>query len=141
MIRTSLIPGLLDTLSVNTDQPLPQKIFEVGRITLLDASEEVGAREHLRVAAAIIGSRVDFSDIKATVESLLRDLCFDENAVCEAIEPEHRCSGTYIPGRGAKLGKSGEEWALFGELHPQVLEHFGLGYPVTVLEMSLETLR
>lgn len=140
LIRTSLVPGLLDTLSVNTDQPLPQKIFEVGRISLLDPQEEVGAREHLRLACAVIGSRVDFSDVKAVAESLLRELAYPSNGQCRAIEETHPCYGTYIPGRGARLGTEEQDWVQFGELHPQVLENFGLGYPALVLEMNLEVL-
>ena len=140
LIRTSIIPGLLDTLSVNTDQPLPQKIFDEGRITKLDENEEVGAKEHLRVAAAIIGSRVDISDVKSVAESLVRELGFSEDVVCEAVDQSHRSYGTYIPGRGARLSHQGSDLLLFGELHPQVLENFSLGYPVTVLEMDLEKL-
>lgn len=137
LIRTSLIPGLLDTLSVNTDQPLPQKIFEVGRITKLDSSEEVGAKEHLRVAGALIGSRVDFSGIKALTESLLRELRY-ASGDCKALDQDHEWHGSFIPGRGASIGGEDKEWVLFGELHPQVLESFGLGYPVTVFELDLE---
>ena len=138
LIRTSLLPGLLDTLSVNTDQPLPQKIFEVGRITLLDESEEVGAREHLRVAAAIIGSRVDFADVKAVAESLLRELGYPADYHCRALRPDHESFQSFITGRGAVIGDAQADWVVFGELSPQVLENFALGYPVTVCEMNLE---
>jgi phenylalanyl-tRNA synthetase beta chain len=140
LIRTSILPGLLDTFSVNTNQPLPQKIFEVGRISKLDPDEEVGAREHLRVAAAIIGSRVDFSDIKGVAESLLRELGLGDGYQCSGLDSEHEYQGTFIPGRGAVIGKDGVDWLVFGELSPQVLENFGLGYPATVLEMNLEVL-
>ncbi len=139
LIRTSLVPGLLDTLSVNTDQPLPQKIFEVGRISLLDNSEEVGAKEHLRVAAAVIGSRVDFADIKALSESVLAEIGLSGGS-CEAMPEEHSWCETFIPGRGAVIRSGGKEWAVLGELHPQVLESFGLGYPVSVVEINLEVL-
>ena len=140
LIRTSILPGLLDTFSVNTDQPLPQRIFEVGRISKLDSSEEVGAREHLRVAAAIIGSRVDFAEIKAQAESLIRELGLSGDYDCQALTTEHEYFGTFIPGRGAAIGKNGKDWLVFGELSPQVLENFGLGYPAAVLEMNLEVL-
>lgn len=140
LIRTSIIPGLLDTLSVNTDQPLPQKIFEVGRITHLDDSVEVGAREQLRVAAAMIGSKVDFATIKSLAESVLNELGYPAEAVCKALEAGHPSVGTYIPGRGAVIRNDEIDWVVFGELHPQVLENFGLGYPVAVLEMNLEVL-
>jgi phenylalanyl-tRNA synthetase beta chain len=140
LIRTSLLPGLLDTFSVNTDHPLPQRIFEVGRISLLDDSMEVGAREHLRVAAAVIGSRADFTEIKAVAESLIRELGFPETGRCRALDERDDLLETFIAGRGASLGDEQASWVTFGELHPQVLESFGLAYPVALLEMDLEIL-
>lgn len=140
LIRTSLIPGLLDTLSVNTDQPLPQKIFEVGRITHLDDSQEVGACEHLRVAVATIGSKVDFAEIKSLVDSLVYELGYPQGAVYRALDASHQSFGTFIPGRGAAIGTEHQEWGVLGELHPQILENFGLGYPVAVLELDLQVL-
>lgn len=140
LIRTSLVPGLLDTFSVNTDHPLPQRIFEVGRISLLDDAQEVGAREHLRVAAAVVGSRADFTEIKAVAESLVRELGFPSGAECRPVGEGDDMFGTFIPGRGAVLGKGGAGWVTFGELHPEVLESFGLAYPVALLEMDLEVL-
>lgn len=139
LIRTTLLPGLLDTFSVNTDHPLPQRIFEVGRITLLDESEEVGAREHLRVAAAVIGNRMDFTTIKSTAEALMRELGFP-HASCRALNPDDSWYGTFIPGRGALFEGPSGPWMALGELHPQVLENFGLAYPVAALELDLEVL-
>lgn len=140
LIRTSLLPGLLDTFSVNTDHPLPQRIFEVGRISLLDDAQEVGAREHLRVAAAVVGSRADFTEIKAVAESLVRELGFPSGAECRPVAESEEMHDTFIPGRGATIGKGGTVWVTFGELHPEVLESFGLAYPVALLEMDLEVL-
>lgn len=140
LIRTSLLPGLLDTFSVNTDHPLPQRIFEVGRISLLDDSQEVGAREHLRVAAAVVGSRADFTEIKAVAESLVRELGFPAGAECRPVAEGEEMHDTFIPGRGAVIGKGGAAWVTFGELHPEVLESFALAYPVALLEMDLEAL-
>lgn len=140
LIRTSLIPGLLDTFSVNTDHPLPQRIFEVGRISLLDETEEVGAREHLRVAAAVIGSRADFTEVKAVAESLVRELGFQGELTCRPIAESESTADTFIPGRGAALAHGEQALVEFGELHPQVLESFGLAYPVALLEMDLEVL-
>jgi phenylalanyl-tRNA synthetase beta chain len=138
LIRTSLVPGLLDTFLVNTDHPLPQRIFEVGRVTMLDDRLEVGAREHLRVAAAVMGSRADFTEMKAAAEALVRELGFPGGGTCRALAPEDEMGETFIPGRGAAIGEHGADWVTFGELHPAVLDAFGLGYPVSLLEMDLE---
>lgn len=140
MIRTSLLPGLLDTFSVNTDHPLPQRIFEVGRISLLDPKEEVGARELLRVTAAVVGSRADFTEVKAVAEALVRELRFPGTATIRPVGEGDAMFGTFIPGRGAVIGQGDSAWVTFGELHPEVLEGFHLAYPVAFLEMDLEVL-
>lgn len=140
LIRTSLIPGLLDTFSVNTDHPLPQRIFEVGRISRLDDSVEVGAREYLRVAAAVIGSRADFTEIKAVAEALVRELGFATGGTVRALVEGDEFEGTFIPGRAAAISAGDATWVNFGELHPEVLEKFGLAYPVALLEMDLEVI-
>lgn len=141
MIRTSLLPGLLDTFSVNTDHPLPQRIFEVGRISLLDAKQEVGAREHLRVTAAVVGSRADFTEVKAVAEALVRELRFAGGAgTIRPVGEQDAMFETFIPGRGAVIGQGESAWVTFGELHPEVLEGFHLAYPVAFLEMDLEVL-
>lgn len=140
MVRTSLLPGLLDTLSVNVDQSLPQYIFEVGRVSFLDATTEVGAREELRVTAAFVGSRADFAQIKAVMEALVRELGVAVPVIIRAVAPTDESSETFIPGRGAVLEAYGQTLAVFGELHPAVLEAFHLAYPVAFLEMDLEPL-
>lgn len=138
MIRTSLLPGLLDTFSVNIDHPLPQRIFEVGRVSLLDSSCEVGAREELRVAAALIGSRVDFADIKAVAESLLRELGAVDGVSVRPLGEGDDMQETVISGRGAVIEVLKRPCLVFGEVHPEVLEAFDLANPVAFLEMDLE---
>lgn len=140
MIRTSLLPGLLDTFSVNTDHPLPQRIFEVGRISLLDPEQEVGARELLRLTAAVVGSRADFTEVKAVAEALVRELRFAGTGTVRPVGEQDAMFDTFIPGRGAVIGQGDSDWVVFGELHPEVLEGFGLAYPVAFLEMDLEVL-
>ncbi len=132
MVRVSLLPGLLDTLSVNTDHELPQRIFEVGNISLLDDSE-TGASEHRRLAAAAIGPRVDFASMRASCEALLREFGWK-------LETRASSDPAFLPGRGAEVWghKAGQaaQLGLLGEIHPQWLEHYGLGHPVAAFELD-----
>ncbi|MBX3165966.1 MAG: phenylalanine--tRNA ligase subunit beta [Candidatus Eremiobacteraeota bacterium] len=136
MVRVSLLPGLLDTLSVNTDHELPQRIFEVGNISLLDESE-TGASEHRRLAAAAIGPRVDFAGMRATCEALLREFGY-------RLETRASLDPVFLPGRGAEVwGHRGEQavhLGLLGEIHPQWLEHYGLGHPAAAFELDFAAL-
>lgn len=51
MVRTTLIPGLLKVFQSNTDETVPQRIFEVSDIVVLDESRDTLARNEKRVAA------------------------------------------------------------------------------------------
>lgn len=133
MIRTTLIPGLLDTFSVNTDHELPQHIFEVGKVTRLCDREEVGAREYLTLAAAAIGSKVDFAELRAALDAVLSELGLEV-----AFEPSS--DGVFLPGRGAAVKLDGQIVGVLGEVHPEVLERFKLAYPVSLFELDLTPL-
>lgn len=136
MVRVSLLPGLLDTLSVNTDHELPQRIFEIGNISLLDDSE-TGASEHRRLAAAAIGPRVDFASMRAACEALLREFGY-------RLETKPSQDPAFLPGRGAEVwgvkGDNSVQLGLLGEIHPQWLEHYGLGHPAAAFELDFARL-
>jgi len=136
MVRVSLLPGLLDTLSVNTDHELPQRIFEVGNISLLDESE-TGASEHRRVAAAALGPRIDYASMRSVAEAFLRDFGW-------RIETRPSKDPAFLPGRGAEIwGHKAEQClplGVLGEIHPEWLERYGLGHPAAAFELDLEAL-
>ena len=138
MLRDSLLNGLLETLGLNTHHDMPQQIFEVGDITLLDKDKETGASEHRRVAVAVTGIEAGFAGVRSIAESLAGQ--FENKLKAEPIE-----SGLFTPGRGAKilLVKDGDEpieIGQIGEVHPAVLERFRLTHPTAVFELDLETL-
>lgn len=133
LCRVSLLPGLLDTLSINKDQTLPQHIFEVGDCSFVDAAAETGAREERLVATAMIGPHVGFADIRAVADALTHELLtpLDIRPVAHA---------AYIPGRAAGLYLADQWIGTMGELHPRVLEAAGLRHAVAVMELNLSSL-
>ena len=137
MLRTSLLPGLLETLSVNTDHELPQLIFEVGTVSLLAEASETGACEQWRLALAAIGPRVDFAQLRSMCEALLREFN------CE-IATEPSAAELFISGRGASVvavrDKTRRAVGRLGEVHPQVLENFKLVHPTALFELDLDAL-
>ncbi|NOZ60020.1 MAG: phenylalanine--tRNA ligase subunit beta [Euryarchaeota archaeon] len=134
LVRTSLLPGLLRTLRLNRHHELPQRIFELGDVVLLSGEAEVGAVRRRRLAAASIHDRASFTEIKALVQGILRDLGVEEYEVVPSEDP------AFIPGRCAALRISGTGAGVFGEVHPEVLENFQLEYPVAALELDVEPL-
>lgn len=132
--RVSLLPGLLETLSINKQHDLPQHLFEVGDVCFFDPAVETGAREERFAAAAMIGTHVGYADIRAVADAVAREL--DQTiSVRPVIHP------SYVPGRAATIHVAdGNQVGVMGELHPEVLEKYGLRHAVAVLELSLESL-
>ncbi|MDR2363401.1 MAG: hypothetical protein LBD65_03190, partial [Spirochaetaceae bacterium] len=46
----------------------------------------------------------------------------------------------FIPGRAALIRYQGEIAGVFGEIHPEVLENWGLTVPCTAAELDLDAL-
>jgi phenylalanyl-tRNA synthetase beta chain len=132
MCRVSLLPGALETLAINKQYELPQQLFEVGDVCLLDRAVETGAREERHVAAAMIGTHVGYADIRAVADAFAHEL----GMACRIEPTEHN---SFIPGRVAAIvDPAGLRLGVMGELHPEVLENYGLKHPVAAMELRLQ---
>ncbi len=136
LLRPSIAPGLLDTLTANSHREYPQRIFEVGEVTEL-ADGETGAQERRRLAAALIGEKIGVTEVRAAAEAVLREFGWK-------IHTESENLPSYLPGRGGRIlalrGSEQVEVGTLGELHPEVLEAFKLRHPAAVFELDLTTL-
>ncbi len=130
VVRNWLLPSLIEVLSRNKHNDYPQNIFEVGDVVVL-ADNDIGAETVKKVGIVICHAKASFSEIKSLVESILSNLGLSDFAVEEA---EHN---SFIAGRAAKVLIKGRELVLFGEIHPEVLENWGLEMPVAACEMNL----
>jgi len=144
MTREQLITGLLSTLRVNTTREMPQTIFEAGDCFEPAVEMETGVRTRRKLAAGIAGPRAGFADAKQTLDALARELG------CE-LRFEPLACPTFIPGRCAWVFvracqsaicnlKSEMRWGVLGEVHPAVLESFGITQPTALLEVDLSVL-
>lgn len=131
ILRTSLIPSLLVVLKENKRNPLPQRVFEIGDVVVLDGSSETGARNVRRVGGAMIGGGHGFSHVKAVVSALMREL----GAAPEIRKLE---DPAFIDGRAAEVLVKGKVVGVFGEIHPQVIVNFELSDPISAFEIDLE---
>jgi len=144
MCRTQLVTGLLSTLRVNTTREMPQSIFEAGDCFELDSTEETGVRARRKLAAGSAGPRVGYTDAKQALDALAREL--GRGLRFEPLE-----GPTFIPGRCARVfvqpGQSAisnlkpeMQWGVLGEVHPAVLESFGITQPTVLFEVELSVL-
>lgn len=129
-VRSWLLPILTDVLSKNKHVEYPQKIFEQGLATVRKG-ESVFDSEKL--AAVSAHNSAGFTETRQALEALLRALGVGYSF--KAFE-----HGSFIPGRAAKVIVSGREVAILGEIHPKVLENFGLDVPVAGFEVNLTEL-
>jgi len=129
ILRTHMVPDLLAYLGRNTHHDYPQEVYEVGPV-ILDGGN------HLRIAAVSCHAKAGFTVAKSLTEGILRDLGHTGDQVSiKALEVP-----TYIPGRCAGVSLGGEDVGLFGEVHPDVLERFGIAQPTIAVELDLERL-
>jgi len=130
IIRNLLRPCLLSVLRANRRNPLPQRVFEVGDVAVLDEGAETGARNVRRAAAAVIGEGLGFTSIKAVAETLLREL-----GISHEVRPiEHP---SFLEGRAAEFVSDGRSLGIVGEIHPEVILGFELEHPVATFEFDL----
>ncbi len=140
MLRTSLLPGLMTVLSNNIHHELPQRVYEVGDISVLDPDTETGARERRKAAAALIGARVGLADAWSLVQAFVRELGWE--LVVSSSDQDTR--ELWIPGRATYLrARRGDRECLcgvMGEVHPAVIERFGLRAATALVEVDLTSL-
>jgi phenylalanyl-tRNA synthetase beta chain len=136
VVRTTLIPGLLKTVSSNRKMPLPLKLFEISDVVLLDESSEVGARNERRLAAIFYGRVSGFEVVHGLLDRVMQLL---EVNPFEQYRIEAADDAMYFPDRCARVVLGDQQLGMFGILHPDVLKHYDLPFPCTVLELNLES--
>ncbi|RLG33598.1 phenylalanine--tRNA ligase subunit beta [Methanosarcinales archaeon] len=124
MLRCSILPNLLDILSLNKHRDLPQRIFEVGPVVL-------SFKEKYRLAAVSTHASANFAEVKSVVDVVLKELRLKDAALVESED------GAFLEGRRADILRDGKHIGVFGELHPEVILNFGLNYPVVGFEVDI----
>ncbi|KAL8759289.1 MAG: hypothetical protein Q9184_003674 [Pyrenodesmia sp. 2 TL-2023] len=155
VVRTSLLPGLLKTIRENKHHSVPIKIFEVSDVAFKDLSLERKSRNERHFAAAWYGKSSGFEVVHGLMDRIMLMLksafvTGEEGLAKKGVEEAAYWIAevddpTYFPGHAAAihLRIAGKEQVIgvFGILHPTVLEKFELKYPVSTLEMNIESLQ
>ncbi|MCL2550250.1 MAG: phenylalanine--tRNA ligase subunit beta [Methanimicrococcus sp.] len=123
MVRTTILPGLLEILALNRHRELPQKIFEVGEVAVHQKNKQ-------KIAAVSIHHAANFTEMSEVVDAFLRELSTDYE-LKESDDP------AFLAGRAADIYIGDRKIGVFGEFHPGVLNAFELGYAVTGFEADM----
>ncbi|AIY89442.1 phenylalanine--tRNA ligase subunit beta [Geoglobus acetivorans] len=126
VLRTHILPKLIELLRHNKHEAMPQRIFEVGDVV-------VNTKNRLSLAACVTHSRANFAEIRSVVQAVMHELDIE----WEAQESDDRA---FIKGRRADIIVRGKKVGVFGELHPEVLERFEITMPVVGFELELSKL-
>ncbi|TFK29380.1 phenylalanyl-tRNA synthetase subunit beta [Coprinopsis marcescibilis] len=168
VVRTTLIPGLLKTIRENKTHPLPIKVFETSDVVFKDTSRERQARNERHAAAVWCNKTAGFEIAHGMLDRAMKMLEIPRIGSHDFDKPtgyyiKETSDGMYFPGRAATIYyrpppnhprrllsqiKDKVEAALhhkhdiaigsLGILHPTVLEKFGINFPCSALEFSLE---
>ena len=134
VMRTTLIPSMLNTLSININRSnAAMKTFEIGPSFKKNSEGELPT-ESLKLAVGMYGDDVDFFSLKSVLYALCQTF---------GVRPGTVAGGEcyFHPGRKAMLTVNGETIAQFGEIHPDVMEKFGITRRVYVAELDLAALK
>ncbi|OGF63203.1 MAG: phenylalanine--tRNA ligase subunit beta [Candidatus Fischerbacteria bacterium RBG_13_37_8] len=128
--RSHLMTGIMETFNKNRRKTVPQCLFEIGNILLIDSSRETGVSEYRHIAFSIIGPATGYAEIRMNLDALLHELRFSGDYK-PVVHP------SFCEGRCAEVTNDAGLWALLGEIHPQVLNNFSLTYTVSICELRL----
>jgi phenylalanyl-tRNA synthetase beta chain len=146
VLRTSLLPGLLDSLLRNYNRGMKTvRLYEAGKVFHGCCHQP---EETVMLGLILTGNAQDrtvhcsqrafrFFDLKGDLEALLTSLSVLANATEFTCPEESERPDYYQPGVVAKICCQGRELGILGQLHPDVCDAYKIRQPVFVAELLL----
>lgn len=128
MLRTSLLPYLMQNLGSSIHESMPQKIFEIGKVFHMEEGRPI---ETTNIGIVSEHSRANYSEIKSIAAELLKFMGINDYSIKEYEDK------MYISGRSATIYVKSKKIGSFGEIHPDVLGNFKLEEPVVAAEINI----
>lgn len=133
VMRTTTIPSMLELLGRNYSRDNRNVgLFEVAKVYIPGNEELPDERDKLTIG---MYGEYDFYTIKGIIENLLDELGIEKAEYIRESE-----NPTFHPGRTAKMLIRKQEAGVFGEIHPDVAENYGIEERVYIGEIDLELL-
>jgi phenylalanyl-tRNA synthetase beta chain len=133
ILRSWLLPSIMQVFSDNTNREYPQLIFELGVSFKIKAGTETGVIEKEKLAIGICHGEADFTKAKQILETLANAL--DIKYSLE--QSEHQ---SFIAGRAANIIVNKKNIGIIGEINPEVISNFGVQMPIAAIELDLEAM-
>ena len=132
-VRDSVIASLMASESISGRSVYPHKIFEVGKVAWLDDAENYRSKTRQFTGFLHAGTDANFNTAAAELQTLFY-------YISREYDVEESSDTRFIPGRAAAIIFNGKSIGVFGEIHPQVLENWGITVPCTAGEIDLDAL-
>ena len=132
IMRTTLIPNMLDVVYTNSSRNIDQlAIFECGHVFTPD---DMAGVEETRICIGMYGDGVDFFVLKGMVEKI-----FERVGLRGHRYLADKNNTSFHPGRCADILCDNKFLGTIGEIHPEVLDNYGIGKRVYIAEIDLDT--
>ena len=136
VMRTTTLASMMESLSRNYSRNNSEAyLFEIGKVYIPSEDPTEIPTEKNILTVGIYGD-VDYLNIKGIVENLIEGLGVKGVKFLRETE-----NPSFHPGKTAKLivGRKTEA-GVFGEIHPDVNENFGIEVPCYVAEINLDAI-
>ncbi|SHH66796.1 phenylalanyl-tRNA synthetase beta subunit [Caloranaerobacter azorensis DSM 13643] len=134
VMRTTLIPNMIEVLTRNYNYGVDRAwAYEIGNIFIPKKLPVEELPYEVRTLCIGMYGLIDFFDIKGIVDTMLKKLGITG---CEYIREENYA--TFHPGRTANIIKGNNVLGVIGEIHPEVLENYGIKERLYIAELDFE---
>lgn len=135
VMRTTTLPSIMESLGRNYSRNNDYvRLFEIGRIYLPNENEKQLPTEKNVLTIGIYGD-CDYLDLKGIVENIIDGLGISKAKYVRESENQ-----SYHPGKTAALMVRNKKVGVFGEVHPDVTENYGINVNCYVAELDLDSL-
>jgi phenylalanyl-tRNA synthetase beta chain len=128
ILRNTILPGLIDTLSRNIHEPYPQKLFETG-VVFLRNNDEINEEIHLSCVST--HNDVSFTEIKSVLQSFLKTTF---GLGCQTVAS---INSMFVEGRSADIFVNTDKIGEIGEISSDIIDNFKLRIPIAGFEIRL----
>lgn len=133
VMRNWLLPSMLSFLSKNTHRDYPQDIFEISEVVSVNKNEETMVDCQYNLCMLQCRTGASYTTIRQSLDTVLANMGIDFK-----IEPIDHPS--FMDGRVGRIVVGNKDVGIVGELHPQVLENWGMETPISAAEIYLESI-
>ncbi|SHK23122.1 phenylalanyl-tRNA synthetase beta subunit [Hathewaya proteolytica DSM 3090] len=135
VMRTTSIGSMMESLCRNYSRNNAYaKLFEIGKVYIKNQDENKIPEERNIVTIGMYG-KMDYLNLKGIIEELIRGL--NVNNVTLKRESENP---SFHPGKTAAMYIKNKYVGVFGEIHPDVCENYGMDERCYIAELDLDIL-